>query len=178
MKFVWIAALMCAPIFLTTASAEDALAPGQVSSESSATTATGQTPEPYQDVPAVEPEEAIAAPQGSADQPGGTTSEAGPKSKSVNVPGLVTNGDVHFVNDRFDLVFLRIRLLNGSVQNIRMKRGETYSAPTRGEPAICVCWNHLKPVYRCLSPDPVAVPVDSVFRFGQPGSFKYCSASF
>lgn len=175
MKFAWIAVLTCVTAFLTAASAEESLAPGQVSSEASGVPADGKVPEPYQDAL---PVETTTAPSVTAVPAPHTTPEVEGASRSPSVPGLVTDGGVRFVNDRYDFVFMRTRLLNGNVQNIRIGRGQTYLAPTRGEPAICVCWNNLKPVYRCLSPDPVAVPVDSVFRFGQPGNFKYCTASF
>jgi hypothetical protein len=150
MRLIGIAMIAQLPASCAAAEAE-ILAPGQISSQSSYAPAPGNVAEPYQDAPVAD------------------RLQKGP-------PGLVS--EVHFVNDRFDAVFMRTKLLNGVVQNLRITRGQMYSAPTQGEPAICMCWDYHKPVYQCLSPDPVAVPTSTTFHFGQGGTFQKCRASF
>lgn len=97
------------------------------------------------------------------------------------MPGLVPGqplSQVSFANPRYDVVYMRTRLLNGEILNVRIPRDHTFIVSTHGEPAICMCWHNVKPVYQCLHPDPVAVPVNSRFQFGQAGGFQKCTHSF
>jgi hypothetical protein len=91
-------------------------------------------------------------------------------------PGF--ENQVSFANLRYDVVYMRTRLRNGEILSVRIPKGHTFIVSTHGEPAICMCWHNVKPVYQCRYPDPVAVPASAQFQFGLVAGFQRCSSGF
>ena len=136
-------------LVLSAASAEPPPGEGQVSRTESFMPAPGKADLPYVDADTV---------------------------TSKGLTGLLSQ--VAFTNERFAFVYLRLRLVSGEIRNVRIPRGLSYISPTYGEPAVCMCWHDVKPVQQCLHPDPVAVPANTQFQFGQVVGFQRCNGNF
>jgi hypothetical protein len=136
-------------LVLSAASAEPPPGEGQVSRPESFASSPGQADIPYEDA--------------DTDTTKSTTGRS---------------SQVAFTNQRFAVVYVRLRLNNGEIRNVRIPRGLSYILPVYDDSAVCMCWHDVKPVQQCLLPDPVAVPANTQFQFGQVVGFRRCNGNF
>lgn len=109
----------------------------------------------------------------------GDTNKAYKDADKVTTKGLPGyENQISFTNSRYDVVYMRTRLLNGEILNVRIPRGQTFIVSTHGEPAICMCWHNVNPVYQCKAPDPVAVQAGTQFQYGYSTGFQRCTYGF
>lgn len=112
----------------------------------------------------------VSAPVFAQDEKNGTGEMIAPYSdkdelKALGLKPSANPGQVNFINNSYDWVYLRIKEGAGAA-NISIRRNSNDPENTYGASAICMCWQANTPIYYCPSDITVWAPAGYDWVFG------------